>query len=109
MYYGVAAEAPGPSRAVAETRGEVVSFGGLPAQTFYFSSSGGRTMSSLDAFGPDLPYLVSVDDNWDAFSPNPAGRRSCSGAQLARRLGLGGAVTDVAYEAGGPGGGPRSG
>ena len=104
VYYGVGSEAPGPSRAVGETRGEIVTFEGSPAQTFYFSSSGGRTISSLDAFGMDVPYLVSVDDQWDAVSPNhrwPA--QLLNGTQLARRFGLSGAVTDVAYVAGTPG------
>ena len=104
VYYGVASEAPGPSRAVSETRGEIVTYGGEPAQTFYFSSSGGRTISSLDAFGTDVPYLVSVDDEWDAVSPNfrwPAQR--LTGRQLAKRFGLSGAVTDVAYVPGAPG------
>ena len=104
VYYGVASEAPGPSQAVTETRGEIVTYEGAPAQTFYFSSSGGRTISSLDAFGTDVPYLVSVDDKWDAVSPNfrwPS--QVMTGAQLAKRFGLGGAVTDVAYVPGVPG------
>ena len=104
VYYGVASEAPGPSRAVADTRGEIVTYGGAPAQTFYFSSSGGRTISSLDAFGTDVPYLVSVDDAWDAVSPNyrwPA--ELLTGRQLAKRFGLGGPVTDVGYVPGSPG------
>jgi stage II sporulation protein D len=104
VYYGVASEAPGPSRAIAETRGEIVTYDGTPAQTFYFSSSGGRTISSLDAFGTDLPYLVSVDDQWDAVSPNYRwAPRLLTGAQLAKRFGLPGAVTDVTYVAGAPG------
>jgi stage II sporulation protein D len=104
VYYGVASEAPGPSRAVSETRGEIVTYGGAPAQTLYFSSSGGRTISALDAFGTDFPYLQSVDDKWDAVSPNfrwPA--QMLTGAQLAKRFGLAGAVTDVAYVPGAPG------
>ncbi|HEY7178360.1 MAG TPA: SpoIID/LytB domain-containing protein, partial [Gaiella sp.] len=64
VYYGAEAEEPGPTRAVTETRGQVLSFDGAPAETFYFSSSGGKTLSALDAFGQDLPYLVSVDDPW---------------------------------------------
>ena len=63
---------PAPTRAVRETRGQILTYDGAPAQTLYFSSSGGRTISSLDAFGLDLPYLVSVDDPWDAASPNHA-------------------------------------
>ena len=104
LYYGAGAEAPGPTRAVTQTRGQVLSFGGAPAQTFYFSSSGGRTTSALDAFGQDLPYLVSVDDHWDEVSPNHRWQTQVlGGRQLARRLGLRGAVTDVAYQAGAPG------
>ncbi|HEY1317727.1 MAG TPA: SpoIID/LytB domain-containing protein [Gaiella sp.] len=104
IYYGADAEAPGPSRAVAETRGQVLSYDGAPAETFYFSSSGGKTLSALDAFGQDVPYLVSVDDPWDDASPNHRWQTRVLGAQqLARRLGLAGAVTDVAYEPGAPG------
>jgi stage II sporulation protein D len=104
LYYGAGAEAPGPTRAVTETRGQVLSYDGAPADTFYFSSSGGQTLSALDAFGQDLPYLVSVDDPWDETSPNHRWEtRVFGGEQLARRLGLQGAVTDVAYEPGSPG------
>jgi stage II sporulation protein D len=104
VYYGVDSEAPGPTRAVRETRGQILTYDGAPAQTFYFSSSGGRTISSLDAFGLDLPYLVSVDDPWDAASPNHAwAPQLLSGAQLAARFGLKDPVADVAYVPGAPG------
>jgi len=104
LYYGAQAEAPGPTRAVTETRGQILSFGGAPAQTFYFSSSGGRTLSALDVFGEDLPYLVSVDDPWDELSPNHRWETQVmGGAKLARRLGLPGAVADVSFEPGTPG------
>ncbi len=104
VYYGVSSEAVGPSRAVAETRGEILAFDGAPAQTFYFSSSGGRTLSALDVFGTEVPYLVGVDDPWDEASPNfrwPA--QVLNGTQLAARFGLGGTVTDVTYVSGTPG------
>jgi stage II sporulation protein D len=104
LYYGANAESPGTTRAVTETRGQVLSYDGAPAETFYFSSSGGKTLSALDAFGQDLPYLVSVDDPWDETSPNHHWEtRVLGGQQLARRLGLQGAVTDVSYEPGTPG------
>ena len=104
VYYGVASEGPGPTRAVTETRGEILTYDGAPAQTLYFSSSGGRTISALDAFGTDLPYLVSVEDPWDAVSPNHAWpAQLLTGAQLAKRFGLKDAVADVAYVPGTPG------
>jgi stage II sporulation protein D len=104
LYYGAQAEAPGTTRAVTETRGQVLSYGGAPAQTFYFSSSGGRTLSALDAFGEDLPYLVSVADPWDAISPKHEwDTQGMDGATLGRRLGLSGVVANVAYAPGSPG------
>lgn len=104
VYYGVAAEAPGPTEAVRETRGEILTYDDAPAQTFYFSSSGGRTISALDAFGLDLPYLASVADPWDAASPNHAWTpRLLTGAQLAARFGLENPVADVVYVPGEPG------
>ena len=104
VYYGVGSEAPGTTRAVRETRGQILTYDGAPAQTLYFSSSGGRTISSLDAFGLDLPYLVSVDDPWDAASPNHAWTpRLLTGAQLAARFGLKDPVADIAYVPGSPG------
>ncbi|MCZ7589330.1 MAG: SpoIID/LytB domain-containing protein [Gaiella sp.] len=104
VYYGVAAETPGPTRAVTETRGEILTYDGLPAQAFYFSSSGGRTVSALDAFGTDVPYLASIDDPWDEVSPNHAwSPQLLTGAQLAKRFGLEGSVDDVAFVPGTPG------
>jgi stage II sporulation protein D len=104
VYYGVGSEAPGTTQAVRETRGQILTYDGAPAQTFYFSSSGGRTISSLDAFGLDLPYLVSVADPWDAVSPNHAwAPRLLTGTQLAARFGLPNPVADIAYVPGAPG------
>ncbi|HJU47205.1 MAG TPA: SpoIID/LytB domain-containing protein [Gaiellaceae bacterium] len=69
-YYGVAKEAPSTNTAVSETRGQVLTYRGGPITAFYFSSSGGRTLSSQDVFGVSLPYLRGGKDPWDAASPN---------------------------------------
>ncbi len=104
LYYGADAESPATTRAVEETRGQVLSFAGALAQTFYFSSSGGRTLSALDVFGEKVPYLVSLADPWDEVSPNHRWEpRLIGAAELARRFGLRGAVTDVSYVPGAPG------
>ena len=104
VYYGVGSEASGPSQAVKETRGKILTFEGKAAQTFYFSSSGGRTISALDAFGSDLPYLVAVDDPWDAVSPNHAwAAQLLTGAQVAKRFGLRDAIADATFVPGTPG------
>src|SRR5262245_37127227 len=69
MYLGVAGETPSTTKAVADTAGEVVLYGGKVATTYYFSSSGGKTASAADVFGFSVPYLVSRPDPWDKASP----------------------------------------
>lgn len=96
LYHGISSEAPATTRAVRETRGEILGFAGAPAQALYFSSSGGRTRSAVDIYGNDTPYLVGVDDPWDAASPNHRWEpRAFTGAQLAKALGLPSPVADV--------------
>ena len=44
--------------------------GGEIAQTFFFSTSGGRTATNEEAFGgAPISYLRSVDDPYDDLSP----------------------------------------
>ncbi|MEX2503760.1 MAG: SpoIID/LytB domain-containing protein, partial [Egicoccus sp.] len=52
--------------------GQVLTYGGQLAQTFYSSSHGGRTENSEDswAFSARLDYLRSVDDPW-SLDPTP--------------------------------------
>jgi SpoIID/LytB domain protein len=96
MYYGAGAEAPGPTKAVRDTRGQVILYDGLPISALYFSSSGGRTANAVDVYGNDVPYLVSVDDPWDETSPfHTWAPRPLTGAALAKGLGLGSPVVDA--------------
>ena len=69
VYLGVEGEKPATTDAVRSTAGEVVTYAGEVATTFYFSSSGGRTASAADVFGTPVPYLVSRPDPWDKLSP----------------------------------------
>jgi stage II sporulation protein D len=71
VYGGIRAESPAGDEAVAETRRQVVLYDGKVADTFYFSSSGGRTADIRDAFAnaKPTPYLVSVRDPYDTYSP----------------------------------------
>ena len=57
-------------RAVRETRGQVLLFGGRPADTVYFSTSNGRTYGNDEVFGSSpLPYLRPVAERDDGASP----------------------------------------
>jgi SpoIID/LytB domain protein len=69
VYLGVAGEKPSTTKAVLDTSGQVVLYGGKVATTYYFSSSGGKTASAADVFGFAVPYLVSRPDPWDKQSP----------------------------------------
>jgi stage II sporulation protein D len=96
MYYGVAAESPATTAAVKATKGEILTYGGKVATTFYYSSSGGRTASSEDVFGLVLPYLQSRPDPWDAGSPYHRWEpRSFTPTTLAAAFGLSAPVVDV--------------
>ena len=69
VYGGVAAESPLSNAAVDATNHQVVLYAGKPADTMFFSSSGGRTASSLETTGVAVPYLQSVVDQYDTLSP----------------------------------------
>ena len=55
VYGGIDAEFPTASDAVDATKGQVVLYNGKVADTLFFSTSGGRTTSSLEATGDAVP------------------------------------------------------
>lgn len=71
MYRGAGSEQPSTNKAVNGTAGQIVTYAGKPATTFFFSTSGGRTESVENGFpgAQPQPYLVSVDDPYDDLSP----------------------------------------
>jgi stage II sporulation protein D len=70
MYRGIAGEAATATAAVRSTRGLAVRYGVEIAQTFFHSTSGGRTAANEEGFGGvPIPYLRSVDDPYDTLSP----------------------------------------
>ncbi|MGN6372721.1 MAG: SpoIID/LytB domain-containing protein [Solirubrobacteraceae bacterium] len=70
MYLGKAAETPRTNAAVQATAGQIVTYGGKPAITYFFASSGGHTESAQDAFPGSAPepWLVGVADPYDGGS-----------------------------------------
>jgi stage II sporulation protein D len=98
VYGGVAAERPSSDHAVYATLGQVLTWDGEVARTYYSSSSGGRTEAVQDAWpgSAPIPYLRSVSDPYDTYSPHHDwGPYSFSATGLAGRLGLGSAVESV--------------
>jgi stage II sporulation protein D len=70
VYRGVAAETPTTDAAVAATAHEVVTYGGQPVVTYFFSTSGGRTENVENSLGGEpKAWLKSVEDPYDDVSP----------------------------------------
>jgi stage II sporulation protein D len=95
VYGGMAAEQPRSNKAVEKTEGQILTYHGEVARTYYSSSSGGRTESVQDAWpgSAPIPYLRSVPDPWDTYSPNHDwGPYAYSPDQLAARLGVPGGI-----------------
>jgi SpoIID/LytB domain protein len=67
MYRGVAAETAATNTAVAATTGQVVTYAGKPAITYYFASSGGMTEDNENSFlgSTPEPWLRAVPDAYE--------------------------------------------
>ncbi|HWC27652.1 MAG TPA: SpoIID/LytB domain-containing protein [Solirubrobacteraceae bacterium] len=89
VYNGISGETAPTDAAVAATRGEVVTFGGRPIVTYYFSTSGGRTEDVENSFlgSAPTPYLRSVEDPYDSASPRHRWVKRMSLRSAQRRLG----------------------
>ncbi|MGH2871405.1 MAG: SpoIID/LytB domain-containing protein [Solirubrobacteraceae bacterium] len=73
VYGGVAAETPQTNAAVAATSGQIVTYDGKPAVTYFFASSGGWTESLQDAWpgATPEPWLRAVPDPYDSAGGDP--------------------------------------
>jgi stage II sporulation protein D len=72
-YGGVGAETGRTNAAVNATRGQIVTYKGSPAITYFFASSGGYTENVQDAFpgaAPE-PWLRAVPDPYDGAGHDP--------------------------------------
>lgn len=97
VYRGIPAEAPSATDAVNETARKVVMYGDQLADTYFFSSSGGKTANVQDVWpgSPPEPYLVSVPDPYDTLSPyHDWGPLRFSASTIAKRLHVPGRISD---------------
>ena len=93
VYRGVTGESVRSDAAVADTARQIVTYDGVPAVTYYFSTSGGETENVEFSFIGALskPWLVSVPDPYDNQSPYHRWTVRFSAARLDRALGAPGA------------------
>jgi stage II sporulation protein D len=98
VYRGVDEEVDTTTAAVDETAGEIVSYDGEVALTYFFSTSGGKTANVADVWpgSKAIPYLVSVDDPYDSLSPHHLwGPLVFPVSRLQRAIKAPGRLTDV--------------
>ena len=89
VYKGVGIEQPSTNKAIADTRGQIVTYQGQPVVTYFFSTSGGRTESveNTTLGNEPKPWLKSVEDPYDNVSPRHRWTLKPSKASVAKKLG----------------------
>ncbi|MFC3886511.1 SpoIID/LytB domain-containing protein [Bacillus songklensis] len=70
VYKGKTDEHPNSTKAVLDTAGIYVTYGGKPVKTYFYSSSGGKTENAEDVWGNPAPYIRSVEDGFDRYQGN---------------------------------------
>jgi stage II sporulation protein D len=94
MYGGVSAETAPTDAAVAATAGQIVTYDGQPAVTYFFASSGGFTESIQNVWAGAAaePWLQGVPDPYDGAANDPYHSFSQQMSLAAARAKLGGLV-----------------
>ena len=89
LYRGVAGEQRRSDAAVQATAGQIVTYAGRPAITYFFDSSGGWTENVENALpgAAAEPWLRGVEDPYDGGPQHSWGPLRFSFADAARRLG----------------------
>ncbi|WP_433744853.1 SpoIID/LytB domain-containing protein [Falsibacillus pallidus] len=71
VYNGKSQENSRTDQAVAETKDTYPLYNNVPIESFFYSSSGGYTLSSEYVWGNPIPYLIGVEDHYDNVTGNP--------------------------------------
>ncbi|QTN00841.1 stage II sporulation protein D [Sediminibacillus dalangtanensis] len=74
--------------AVAETKGEIVTYENQPITPAFFSTSNGYTEDSENYWEGELPYLRSVASPWDKESPKYLDQQIFTTAEVEEALGI---------------------
>lgn len=85
VYRGRDAEHPASDAAVADTAGEVLTFAGAIARTYYHADSGGVIASAAEVWGRDIAYLQAFQDV-ASDGPHAAWTVRLDGARLGASL-----------------------
>lgn len=86
VYGGLEKEDLTANQAVAETRGEILSYNDLPAEIYFHSTCGGRTASAKEVWGKEVPYLVPVKCDHCKNSSLYRWKRSLNADEVSKKL-----------------------
>ncbi|QHE53780.1 stage II sporulation protein D [Pontibacillus sp. HMF3514] len=75
-------------QAVAETKGEILTYEGSPITASFFSTSNGYTENSEDYWEHEFPYLRSVESPWDTDSPKYLDQKVFTMSEIEQKLGV---------------------
>lgn len=89
VYAGIERETERTRRAVESTRGQVLTWGGIPAEALFHACCAGRTLAAGEVFGNRVPYLVGVDDPDCAGCPHQRWEATVGLGELEAALGSG--------------------
>ena len=84
--------------AVADTDGQVLTYGGAPIQAVFFSSASGATEDAQAVWGRALPYLVSVDSPEGEEVPNYRSTVTLTADQVRKTVSEAGLDCDLSGE-----------
>lgn len=76
------------NQAVSETHNEVMTYNDQIINALFFSTAPGYTENSEDVFTSNLPYLRSVESNWDTKAPNYKSTQTFTLDEFKQKLGL---------------------
>lgn len=71
VYKGIVSETESTIKAVDDTKGELLMFEDAPAQTLFFSCSGGHTADVKNVWGSEIEYLRGVEDPYEDPETTP--------------------------------------
>lgn len=91
VYKGYSGEHPRSNQAIQETAGLLVKYNGRPIQTFFHSTSGGKTANVGDVWNSiqsNFPYLVSVESPFESASSLNSWTETYSPETILKSFGL---------------------
>jgi len=97
VYRGMSSETPRSNEAVQSTASQIVTYAGVPAVTYFFSSSGGLTENVENSFvgSEPKPWLKGTADPYDGISPKHRWRFRFSPSAIGAKLGAPGRFRKV--------------